>query len=445
MGLNVAHRTFTVLATDTVGTTGTVNLPASFDLKVVLFLAVARTGTGTSNHARLSHGAASSTTARFACGADSPDGVANGDGFSVVRNDGIIAFCEGTTLLGGRIDLNAFGATSFQWIVDDQLAESAEILCLCLGGSDITSAAVGTAQAPAVAGNWDGPNLGFDPTPIAAGRTALILMGASFLDVTINNPEPAAAFSLGFATSASEQAVVAVARRNSPVPGAGHFQSTSYCFASNLDGWGGLHTTHAFNSWQPTTFRLTKAGDGDMTYQGHLGYVVIKGPRFKVHQFALQTSIGTFAETDPAFPTTALLCASTNRVTAGSLTAFTADWEFAAGMAADPGTVEQGAVWTIDPDLATTDTAQRLDKTRTFLNYSRTGANIFALESDGTFVGDQALGYDLNQTDADASAYLWHALAIGAVSSDPAETQLTDDAYLPMAAPAPGPVLLVYQ
>lgn len=79
MALNVAVRTFTFLSTDAVGTTSVVSLPAGFDLKVVLFTAVGRSGTGQDAPIRMAQGAASSPTARFCAATDSADAVANAD------------------------------------------------------------------------------------------------------------------------------------------------------------------------------------------------------------------------------------------------------------------------------------------------------------------------------------------------------------------------------
>ena len=298
-----------------------------------------------------------------------------------------------------RADLVSMDADGFtvNWIS----ATGTVINYLALGGSDLTNVKSGAIAAKTTTGNESYIGVGFQPT-------CLILFAGKFSTDPLDQNTNGAAM-LGFATSTSDRGCVAWRNKNGVgTQVAKHRQSKSKVAISLTDA--GVFTEADFVSFDADGFTLnftTVGGTADICY-----YLALRGPQFKVSNFAQPASTGNQALTGAGFTPKAALMLSAND-TAANDDATNAHALLSVGAAT--GTTARGCVWAGETDGVTPTQADRnLDRANLIKMMTQNSLTVNASADHVSFDAD---GQTINWSAADATARETLVLWIGDASA----------------------------
>lgn len=374
-----------------------------FQPKVVIFWMVAQTGTGQGVSYQASFGAASGSAARFAVMASADSGVTT----TIVRNGIFTTRClwlnkadgsasefvaDFTSMDADGFTLNRITAASSSWVMN----------FLCLGGTDVASALVGSHAFPVGTGTDAVTGVGFQPNVVIFGCPGTTSTSSG----TANNHR---GFSVGWATGSSARATALFGGQNGLVLGSsteGSMVSTTKCLGSTNSSDSSLETAADFVSMDSDGFTLNKTAGGSATLYG---FIALSVTNVAAVTMSMQGSTGNFSITGQSFtPGVAfLLChggaSATETAPASDIT-----WSFGAAVSSS----QRGSIWIGDKaGLGTDAPEQRQDATRCLMRYDP--ASPFAVISDLDFVSFNSDGATFNQATADAAGTLVPVLLLG--------------------------------
>lgn len=350
-------------------------------------------------------GFACGTSDRRCSGWASTSGGANSATGRIQRNDACVATVTGAGSVGGLLDLNSLDADGFTLIVDDAFSASVRVHYLALGGDTITGAVTGEFDCNDATGSQSVTGVGFEPDGVLFATN---LLGSS-TQGTIG------LFGFGAATSATEEAVVAVGGRNLvSVADTTSYALTGECIAV-------VDATVAnpppvmraeFTQFTADGFDLNWLEIG-FTGTRLCNYLALAGASMKVGSLLTQTDTTTPIQvTGMGFQPSAVLFASAARA-ASTANASTDDAMCSIGAATGPAERGAQAVWDED------DAASGLIECATAVEHDAVYINI---ASDDTAQGLMDLtsmdsdGFSCIMDDADPSQNFvwWMAFGEGA-------------------------------
>lgn len=274
-----------------------------FQPKIVLFWWSGSTGTADTvagGNISPGFGAAISNASRFYVVGFSLDAAANSDTSFAQGNDAAIAIYSAAGTVDGLADFKSMDADGFTLTIDKQFTLAGRVSYLALGGDDLTNVAIGSKQRDADTGNCAVTGVGFQPDAVLFAMTGLsgTTGGAANLF-----------FSLGMATGASNQGVVAAAswdaKATSQAKGYGYNGEVIARVYSN----NAVTCRDTFVQFDADGFTLNQL-EGTTRYYYY--YVALKGGQYSVGDILTRTDGNDIAE-NVGFQPTALLFASANR------------------------------------------------------------------------------------------------------------------------------------
>jgi hypothetical protein len=301
----------------------------------------------------------------------------------------------------GELDFVSMDADGFTVVPDNGFTATQTVHALCLGGADLTNVKVGTFALAAATGNQAVTGVGFQPS-------CVIFFWAKRTNTSANAVTANAGIGVGWATSSSARAAIGAASQDNVADtNSRGMIVTDNCI--NILGGGVtdvISDNHDFVSMDSDGFTVNKLTGAD---QSIVGYIAMKGPRFKVGTTAMRTDTNDQVVTGVGFQGKALLTMFRPPVTASETTAPSVHWEIGMGCAVD--STHQAAIWSADEDaLATSDNYSKNSSTRCVMDFDKETAATD--EGDMAFKTWDADGFTLDQNTASAVATLVPYLVI---------------------------------
>lgn len=286
MAVSTKAGTFTVLATDTVGTTQQITV--GFAPKLMLFWSLGQASATTAINKQTTQygfGAAASSSLQYAIGSISTDTAAAINGGRVARNNSCFVTALNTGTADGQLNISATDSTSFTVNVSNQFATSIRVSYLAIGGDDITNVAMGTLAAATATGTQNVTGLGFQPD---------LLMTLDISSTTAPNYATTnrGYMAIGAASGPSNQAILAVGEG----PEANvTSQSTCYAYSGEViaplfDTPTSIANRAALSQFLSDGFQLNWL---EAAYAYQVIYIAVKGGSWAVGTTQTQTDTTT--------------------------------------------------------------------------------------------------------------------------------------------------------
>lgn len=427
MALLANTASFTVLATDTVGTVKTVAHGLGATPKVAI---VWCSGTGaavdgiattdTNAHIRPSLGVMISASERACAQMGSRDGAATGDADEAVRHDAVLAPTDqgfnGSSLGILDADATAFDATNGRFVVDQQFFADCRIHVLFLGGSDLTDYSIDVLTEPAATGDQDITTIGFQPDAVLFFGTSGIGNNGFSPSSFYNNLE-GWFFSGAAAGATPANRVSGCGSDTGPTSMLTRaYTKSGECIAMVAAALASIDARAGVTAWLSNGFRLNWA---ERASNRQFFALSLKGGRYAIGD--LTTSTGTTEQTEAGVgfqPTAALLLSNGNvESTADTLNNHNSLSLGAAGGTGTPPS--QRCFSTFDENaVATSRCGNAVEHDAIYVNIS----DAQAVEGRFKINAWNADGFTWQHDDADpAGVYAWYLAAGDAAAAGGAE------------------------
>lgn len=359
-----------------------------------------QTAAGAAADAQFSLGVASSTTTENAAGYNSADTVTTSDTvryFNTARLG--VNFAAGTVTTNLVYDLTSFDATGFTLNWATLGTTNPLFNYLALGGADITNVASGNYAMNTTTGNQAVTGVGFQPDVVILFATLQASSGQS----NNNNQYGFGAMdAAGNQWSATQKSQNAVGTSNT-----NRAFANNACLILTQSAADNIAHSQAFVSMDSDGFTVnitTALGTASL-----VGYLAIKGGKWKVGTDTQKTSTGTKGTTGLGFQPQGVLFGTTCGTTTTGV-----DTNARLCVGASTGSSNNVSLWTGDADnsaLMVADTIMSNSKCLVMATEAvlvapttQAEANIDSLDSDG---------FTLNWTTADATARVFGYVAFG--------------------------------
>ena len=381
----------------TTGTTDVVSASLGFTPKVVLMFGI-RTSDNTDITGSI--GAFSAALERACVFILGSDAAATTDENCIIRDDAVYGTLTNATTIAGLLDAVSLDADTFTVIPDDAFGTSQTVICLALGGADLTNAYVGTFTLNAATGTQDITTPGFQADCVIffwalAGTVNTIITGGAGLGIGVG-VSSSERWAVG---AASDDNVAAVANRS--------IVTTDLCIAAVDNNSDALVNAADYVGGIANGFRINKTAG---TTQPVIGYIALKGGQYKAGTTAMRTDTNNQAVTGVGFTPSALLLAGRPEATASEGTTPSVNVEIMVGVAT--GTANRGAMWIGEVDASDPSESNVRQSTARCAMNQAVGTPATD-EGDMDFVSFDADGFTLDQDTAAGVAVLLPYLAIG--------------------------------
>jgi hypothetical protein len=301
----------------------------------------------------------------------------------------IVILSDGDPTRSAQARVTSFSSDGFtlDWQTNEARADI--IHYIALGGDGLTDARVDSFSLSTSGGSQDVTGIGFQPS------------FAMFLWTFSESPGNAAnaEIGLGFATSSSQRAAIAVASED----GRGTMdtweqQRTDSCILLLDPTDGSQDAVVDFNQFLADGFRLSKSDPpGSST---SILYLALKGGYYRVGSFNSPISTGNQDVTGVGFEPKLLMLTTQGRQASTSINSTA---EIAFGTASSPA--DRGSTWFEDPDgLPDSDNEREILNTKVVQWRDRTSPNVFSLRGSADLASFLSDGFRLSWSTVESTA-----------------------------------------
>lgn len=335
-------------------------------------------------------------------GFNSADNVATTDTVrSVLSNKIFSSSVPGDATEDCSASLTGFNGDG--WELNYSAASSAfNVGCLAMGGSDITNTATGLFALNSTTGNQSVTGLGFMPDVVffsVANTTSTGITNTSY------------AVSYGAATSTAQWSAAVSSRSAVGTSNTRRAFRTNFCGLVCLTNSDAVEVAFSMVSMDSDGFTVNIAGSAGAgtTYQA--SYLAIKGGQWKVGSMQQPTVTGNQSVTGLGFaPSGVVFGSASHNAVSGVPPTARLSYGFATSAS------NQQAVWVGDEDaiVGNTNADSRYASNRVIMFYDEAGGGAPVAEAEAAFVSNDADGFTVNWTAADATQRYIGYVAFGA-------------------------------
>lgn len=245
-------------------------------------------------------GFAVSTTSRRSVGTFSADNLGTSDCGSVAADNSVCITVDGTGLVDGRLDIDAFLTDGFRLIVDDVTPANITVFWEAWGGSDITVATVGDIAEPAATGDQTYTVTGFD----ALGTNQVVMLAGVQSTAALNTGQATdSGLNVGFASSTAVENNVTVCGNSDDASGTmdtDGYIITGECLSMIVVAGGNPNARARLSSYGANSFTLNWIARG-LTNRRNI-FLAIRGGAWEAGGYTINGNTLNSTTTINSFP-----------------------------------------------------------------------------------------------------------------------------------------------